>query len=66
MGKAVRALEARLPKCSGSAEEFWERACAMPVEEHKKHGRVWAMQNIIYLENQARDHVAEDHAGAAQ
>jgi hypothetical protein len=65
MRRSIRALEAKLPACSHTAEEFWAKAGEMPVEEWKKHGTAWAMQYVVLLESKNKGYTADVQASAA-
>ncbi|KAA8623232.1 hypothetical protein PtrSN002B_005610 [Pyrenophora tritici-repentis] len=60
MKAAVKKLETVVPECTVSGEQFWEEVVNRPVEEHRKHGRVWAMQYIIYMERKAEGFKKDD------
>lgn len=50
----VKKLEECFPPQTCAVEDFWDCANGMPVQEYKAHGPAWAMQFIVYKEQQSR------------
>ncbi|RMZ73864.1 hypothetical protein GMOD_00004663 [Pyrenophora seminiperda CCB06] len=66
MAAAVHALKIKVSKPPFDVDQFWTEAREQSAEDFRRHGASWALQYIIYKEQEAKDILAGDLVLEAQ
>ncbi|KAH7093587.1 hypothetical protein FB567DRAFT_610119 [Paraphoma chrysanthemicola] len=66
MDAAIKALKRLVPPQRFSVEDFWIHARQQPAAEFEQHGAAWALQYLVYMENEEKQTEKDERREAAE